>query len=385
MDLNTFLSSVYGEFKPNSLVIYLVDLSNFQASVIPQVFPITEEKKCKVWIIVNKIDVLPSDFPLPGAKSYIRRFFKDRSEEIEISSEEVFFVSSKTGEGFDKLISKLKPLQAKGAYRTAYIIGATNTGKSTFINKMLAKMKPHSSALSYKKYEPGFDELATSQLPNTTLKTLLREIPGLKYHFYDTPGIPNEAILGSEMSELLRRNKNLVIAKKIKPERVDLQPGSVLFIGGLARLDFPQGQLPEISKVVAHLYCAYEIALHRTAAEKANEVYLKQYGKLLKPVFSEDVHKVAFKRHEVELRFSQIGEGLDFVEIHGLGWLRFTSISLGREVPIKLSLYLPETVKFSMRKTMLPTENSANPQRRVSELKKRNLEKTQLISRKILH
>ena len=84
------------------------------------------------------------------------------------------------------------------------------------------------------------------------------------------------------MSGLLQKNRNLVIAKRIKPERVDLINGDTLYIGALARIDYNYlEKTEETTRILAHIYCAYDVSLHRTAVEKANEVYLKHYGGLL--------------------------------------------------------------------------------------------------------
>ena len=376
--LSEFINEIYSEIKPYSLVIYLIDLANFQATIIPEIFRMKSLKTCKIWLIINKIDVLPVDFELPKAKSYIRRHFKG----LELPIDEILFLSSKTGVGFDRMLSKLNPLQDKGQYRTVYILGCTNTGKSTFINTLLRKLKPHSSENKHPKLE---EEIPTSQLPNTTLKTMIREVSGLKYKFFDTPGIPNEVVLGREMSGLLRRNRNLVIAKRIKPERVDLSNGSTMFIGGLARIDYPVTSDGEATRVIFHLYCAYDVALHRTSMEKANEIYLKHYNWLLKPVFDEDITKTTFKKHEITINFARNGESLEFLEIFGLGWLRFSKLTTNSQKTAKINLFLPETVHFGMRESMRSSEDPHNPQARFRDLKRRKKEKNQRISRKILN
>jgi len=381
MDLEAFINEIYSEIKPYSLVIYLIDLSNFLSTIIPQVLAMKSLKTCKIWLVINKMDVLPEDFNISQTKSYIRNFLHNNYE-TNVALEDIFFVSSKSGLGFEKLISKLTPLQEKGQVRNAYIIGCTNTGKSTFINTLIAKIKPYSSETRYKKLD--LDEIPTSQLPNTTLKTLIKEVPGLKYKLYDTPGIPNEMILGSLMSDLLRKNRNLVIAKKIKPERIDLLDGNVLFIGGLARIDYNNNENIEKTRLLTHVYGAYEIALHRTSLEKANEFYLKHYGGLLRPVYDEKIEKISFKKHELELRFAKNGECLDFLEIFGLGWLRFTKITKNLEEKLRISLFLPETVKFALRETLMSLQDPTKIYSKIQKMKRRNLEKNQRIKRKIL-
>ena len=266
LDLESFIEKIYKNIKPFSLILYLIDLSNLSATAIPRLLQLKKEKRCQIWVIINKIDVLPKDLSRMQTKGYLRKFLQD--ELGEFPQENLYFVSSLTGEGIEKITKRLKPPNEKiekmfkkdKKYRRAYVIGCTNTGKSTFINRMLKELKPKNYRFYHDPYEktPIIEELTTSPTPNTTLNVMEIEHAPLRYKLFDTPGIPNEIVLGGLMSRLLKENNGLVIKKRIKGEIMDFSPGKSILFGGLIRLDYP---IKDVSSnmITLHIYCSYEV------------------------------------------------------------------------------------------------------------------------------
>ncbi len=72
-------------------------------------------------------------------------------------------------------------------------------------------------------------------------------------------------------------------AKEIKPKVYQLNPEQTLFLGGLARFDFIQG---ERSSFIA--YVANDV-IHRTKLTKADEFYEKHVHGLLQPPRADEV------------------------------------------------------------------------------------------------
>lgn len=398
MSLDLFIEKIYKEVKAYSLILYLIDLSNLSATIIPRLLTLKEDKKCKIWIIVNKIDVLPNDFDLKRVKPYIKKYLE--KSKFSIPEEDIFFVSSVTGTGFHKLLARLKNKKLKNEsenskpliFKRGYVIGCTNTGKSTFINCLIRNLKPYFD----KKYQNPFtqdkneeDQLTVSPMPNTTLKT--HEIENLpsRFRFFDTPGIPNEITMGNLMGRLLRENNSLVIKKKIKPERIDLSSDKTIFLGGLMRIDFPYKAENWITEFVCHFYCSYDVSLHKTQIEKANEVYLKHYGELLKPVFDENIKNIVFKKNEIKLTFSNNGECEQILEIYGLGWIRFSlkyvNFKDNTKNSINIVVYLPEGVLFKVRDTMASLIKNTNIRARIKNNLQHRKEISQKIFRKVLN
>jgi len=42
--------------------MYVIDITNFEGSQIDEIYELINRKKCRVLIIVNKIDALPNEF-----------------------------------------------------------------------------------------------------------------------------------------------------------------------------------------------------------------------------------------------------------------------------------------------------------------------------------
>src|SRR5699024_5506670 len=111
--------------------------------------------------------------------------------------------------------------------KDVYIVGTTNVGKSTFINRLIKRTTGEN------------DIITTSYFPGTTLGFI--QIP-LDDHtsLIDTPGIVNK----QQMAHFMSKNDLKLITpdKELKPKIYQLHSQQTLFIGGLARLDFIKGE-----------------------------------------------------------------------------------------------------------------------------------------------
>ena len=45
-----------------SIIIYVCDVANFEASIVPEVFEMIEQDRHRVIVVANKIDALPKGF-----------------------------------------------------------------------------------------------------------------------------------------------------------------------------------------------------------------------------------------------------------------------------------------------------------------------------------
>lgn len=117
------------------LVLLMVDLLDLPCSIVPDLLSLVGEQK-RIIVLGNKIDLLPGD-----SKNYLKRIRQQvldccvaaniKSENIE----DVHLISAKTGYGVERLISSL---QSSWKYKgDVYLVGATNTGKSTLFNTFL--------------------------------------------------------------------------------------------------------------------------------------------------------------------------------------------------------------------------------------------------------
>lgn len=120
----------------NSLVVILVDLLDFPCSVWPGIVNLIGEKH-SIYLVGNKVDLLPKD-----DKFYLERIKKSLKESLKANGigrnakiRDVSLISAKTGYGVENLVTKLLRDMRKG--EDVYLIGCTNSGKSTLFNMLM--------------------------------------------------------------------------------------------------------------------------------------------------------------------------------------------------------------------------------------------------------
>ena len=123
--------------------------------------------------------------------------------------EPILFISSKPNFKSNNIFKVMDEKNIK----TAYIMGITNAGKSTFLNKLLK--------------EAGIKkEILSSNKPNTTLDFIKMKIGD--YTIYDTPGFsyPNDTLK--------------IVNNKIKPISYQIKPHTKLVINDTYEFFFPK-------------------------------------------------------------------------------------------------------------------------------------------------
>lgn len=185
-----------------SIILYVCDAANFEASIVPEVFRMIEKEKHRVVIVLNKIDALPKGFKLDTLHNWVKRQIAKHVTDI-ASLEEIHIclTSAKKVTGVDKILTVLERTRSQlRDFRylpKVYVMGTTNAGKSTLINsllkssqrKKLAKKAGKDITLKKKKGEAMI--LTESALPGTTQEMLTVEEFNIGFRVVDTPGIPN--------------------------------------------------------------------------------------------------------------------------------------------------------------------------------------------------
>ncbi|KRX03978.1 P-loop containing nucleoside triphosphate hydrolase [Pseudocohnilembus persalinus] len=408
-NVELFLEKLFAKIKKKSTILFVVDSTDIFGTLNLELLKYCFLNRLKVILILNKFDVLNENYTqlnlikhiikkkLQNDKSINQARIKnrqfDQSEEqidenviqMDASSfiEEIFFVSSQTGDGFKGFINYIKnvkqqAIQQKNSRwsKNFYVVGYTNSGKSSFIN-MLNKMTNKYSkketlilkqdsilkSIMGEKLENwqentniynDFDEnqatsdfATVSSIPNTTLDIIRIHNEALKIEMYDTPGIPNFQMLSSQF-ESVNDSKMLVINKTIQPKTFLIKENLTLFIGGLMRIDFASGLEQGINIV---FFGSNHIGGHITKTEKANQVYIKQYGQILSPVLKKDPSKIKFQKHQIKISFNHKGVGNQDLEVFGLGWFSFCN-TFAQDQDCYLTVYLPENVKFEVRQSI---------------------------------
>lgn len=316
VDQDDFLKLLGSIGSTDSLVVHIVDLYDFEGSLISGLQRFVGNNP--VLLVVNKIDLLPKAMNTNRIRNWVQKQAKAQG----LRTIDVVLCSAKRNMGFDHVIEALD-LHRKG--RNVYVVGATNVGKSTLINRLI------------RDYSDMERELTTSRYPGTTLDAVHIPLEDGKA-IIDTPGI----VYTSRMTEVVPRSflGTLLPDKPIKPLVYQLNEQQTLFIGSLVRFDFVAGERQSFT-----LYISNALNVHRTKLERAEELYESHKGELLgSPTLEELTTIPEWTRHSLRVR---VGEKQD-IFIAGLGWIQANGLR-GAMVDV----YAPKGVKVMLRESMI--------------------------------
>lgn len=294
LEENDYFQKVQTIEHQDCLVIYIVDIMDVYGSFISGISRIVGGND--IVLVANKIDLLPKGIKTGKIIHWLKKYIADQGLKVK----DVIAMSAKQGTMIETGLDTIRRY-ANG--RDVYVVGATNTGKSTFINQLIKSYTEHKD-----------DVITVSKFAGTTLDFI--EIPlGKKNVIIDTPGLINKRQIGHYLSK--ESLDVITMNSTIKPRNYQLSNGQTLFLGGLARVDFVSGD--DASFVC---YVGNQLYIHRTKLEKAVEVYQKGLAKTLVPPTIDEVKalgkfvKRSFKvpaTGEYDIVFS----GLGFIHIKG--------------------------------------------------------------------
>ena len=302
--------------KKDGLIVKVVDIFDFSGSWIEDVIDIVGNNK-DIVLVANKLDLLPKSVKQNKIKQWLFKMLKAKG----IKVKDVLLISAIKNHGIEEAAARIDELRNG---KDVYIIGATNVGKSTFINKLIELTTGDKNVIT------------TSHFPGTTLGMI--EIPlDRATSIYDTPGI----ILDYDIAHYLdAKSLKLVMPKKeIKARVFQLNPEQSLFFGGMARVDFVKGERQSFT-----LYASNLVDIHRTKLSNADALFEKHLGTLLKPPFEDNI---SIFKNQVKKNFKIDDRKIDIV-ISGLGWITVNSDS-GCEIDI----YVPEEIEVFVRESII--------------------------------
>lgn len=192
----------------NSLVLYVVDILN-----IPHDLKNIKKYIKNNWILVlNKRDLLP----LSVKENKIKKYF----DELKLGYLDIEIISTKKNINMDNLMNKINKYQNND---DIYVIGYTNAGKSSLINKII------------KNYSANKAQLTISPLPSTTIGSV--KIPIREHlNIIDTPGlVDNENIINYVDSKMY---KKLNGKREIKPKTFRIKKDESLIIDNILRINY---------------------------------------------------------------------------------------------------------------------------------------------------
>lgn len=199
-DNNDYLK-ILDSINNDDLVVYVTSLLDIRLDYI--------DSFKNVIVVLTKRDILPKSVKDEKLIKYI----KSRYNPLE-----VIVVSSVKNYNIDYLFDTLRQYKKNNIY----VVGTTNGGKSTLINKLI------------KNYSDNDVVITSSMYPSTTLDKIEINILGL--NIIDTPGLINKGSIVNYIDNNLL--KKITIKKEIKPKTYQLNSKGSILIEDLIRLDY---------------------------------------------------------------------------------------------------------------------------------------------------
>jgi 30S ribosome assembly GTPase len=309
-----FLRILNGLGTQDGLIVKIVDIFDFNGSWLPGLHRFVGNNP--VLLVANKVDLLPKSVKHNKVINWLKR----EAKKLGMQPVDVMLVSAHKGIGMPTVVDAIEKYRDG---KDVYVVGCTNVGKSTFINRIIKQATGEGEVIT------------TSHFPGTTLDMI--EIPledGAA--LYDTPGIINHHQMAHylDASEL----KYIMPKKEIKPKVYQQNAGQTLFIGALARFDFVKG---DRSAFTVHI--ANDLPIHRTKLEKADDLYNTHRGELLAPPTAKFIDQLPeLVRHEFSIK-----EPKTDVVFSGLGWITVQHSN------VVVAAYAPKGVEVFIRPSLI--------------------------------
>lgn len=211
-DNNTFIN-ILKNINKTDLVVLVMDLFN-----MPENIDIIKENISNpVLLVLTKRDILPKVIFEERLLSYVDKYNINTVDRIVVSSDKNY--------NFDDLIFKIK---ANKTSNNVYVIGFTNAGKSTLINKLI---------YNYSDQKPT---ITTSMLPSTTLNSIEIKFSD-NMTFIDTPGLLSEGSLENIVD--IKTLKKITPKQEIKPITYQIKSKQYIIIDNLVKLELANNNI----------------------------------------------------------------------------------------------------------------------------------------------
>lgn len=199
-----FLSMIKNIRNSQCGIIYLIDLLNL-SNINKEYISHLEEDDI---ILLTKKDILPKSVKDKKIVKYFKENFKTKSNVAVISSVKKYNI--------DLLFKQLDKNP-----KTYYVVGQTNSGKSTFINALVSSIGRSGN-------------ITTSVLPNTTTEYIKIQINN-KLSIIDTPGFIEKNSIYNYIT--IDKIKEIISKKEIKPKILQTKSGFTVIVSDLLRID----------------------------------------------------------------------------------------------------------------------------------------------------
>ena len=196
----------------------------------------------------------------------------------------------------------LKRIKFYQTSKNVYVVGHTNAGKSSLINKLIQN------------YSDNCQELTMSPLPSTTLNTVSIEINDY-LTLIDTPGLVDTGSILNHVDASIV--KKISAKKEIKPRTYQLRPNQSIIIEDLIRIDYVEGEKNSFTLFIS------------------NDLKVRRLLNLLNNNELRDKNKITY----------QVKYDEDLV-INGLGFVKIVNKGL-------VDVYIYKDIETFMRKSLI--------------------------------
>ena len=272
--------------KTNDLVLHIVDLLNIDKDINL----IRNYISNKMILVLNKRDALPKSTNDDKIISYIKS--------LGATYEDIIIISANKNYNIDLLMDKIRKYKTSNR---VYVVGHTNTGKSSLINKLISD------------YTDNESKLTISPLPSTTLNTVAI-ILDKDLILVDTPGLVDRGNIANYIGS--NTLKKLIHKKEIKPRTFQIKKGQCLVIDDICRIDYQSGDRNSFTLYIP------------------NSLKVKKMNALRQNVMKE----LAKNTYEIKYREDLV--------INGLGWIKM----VGNGV---IDVYIDKNIETFIRKNLI--------------------------------
>jgi len=284
-----FIDIVKSINNADDLVLFVVDLFTISHNINI----IHKYLNNDIIMVITKRDIMPKSIKNEKLIKYVETL----NEKYNII--DTVIVSSFNNEGLDELYKKIRQYQTS---KKVYVVGSTNAGKSTLVNKLV------------KNYSTEVSDITASIMPSTTLNQINVKLND-DLTLIDTPGIVDEtSIINYADSKLL---KKITPKKEIKPITYQINKGKSIEIDNIARMDYNSGNKNSFTLFMSNGLKISQVNI---------TTHIDKY---------EDLEK-----HTFDITGEQ-----DIV-INGLGYIKIIN-------PGVVTVYAPKNVDVSLRSSMI--------------------------------
>ncbi|XP_062249039.1 nitric oxide-associated protein 1 isoform X2 [Platichthys flesus] len=243
-------------------------------------------------------------------------------------------------------LSRVEQTRMRQFSRQGYLVGRVGRTFRAEAGSRPDEIQFDPDSLAFGQNEDGQLTTGTIRTPEELSYNELKDAHWL----YDTPGIMKDNDILSLLNE--QEVRAVVPTSAIVPRTFVLKPGMSLFVGGVARIDFLQGQKSCWFSVVA----SSRLPVHVTSLDKADSLYARHAGHVLLGVPMGGAERMKDFPTLVPQEFRLEGRGYleaaADIKLSSAGWVAVTAVE-GDQVTLRV--LGPRGAGFSLRTPpMLP-------------------------------